>query len=332
MNESMTVLKEKLKIKCIGFSVTGYGSPSYPVLLKEKLSENYENIDVEYMSVGGLSIDSLAPLLRHTEKNKLYDILILELSTSWFSLRRNNSFEADPYISDIHSFATSLAKKVIYLNLYRRDIDDEDQVVDAIKRLCGHEASIIDLKKKYRQMLIDFEDDGTTDGVHPKQKTIQDIVGNLISQIISLPMITETKKTEITSFPRELIVGNLTNLYNKSFNNNHGLCLITYKISVPSSILVDLGQSSYVDGVFFEYGPDTTSARLTLNDEIINVPMYDENSFYRRLGYRYFGKRQVKNIKIDALVDRPSVELRRQPWELTQEKCCYIVGFSSCGV
>ena len=314
-----------MKIKCIGFSVTGFGKPNFPTSLKDKLKK-FNDLDVKYMSIGGLSIDALSPLLK-TEKEHC-DILILEITTSWFSLRKKNEAEAEHYIRDIHHAAKILAKRVIYLNLYRKDICDKDIVVNAINKICRQDSIILNLKDIYRKRLLNFGHDGTVDGVHPTQETIEEIAQSCANEITN----SKIPLRLIDCYPREnyrsmLLLNSIRNK-NILFNNNHGLLLPAYKLAVPSSEILNFPINYLIDGIYFIYGPDTTSINLEISGDIINIQMFDENSFYRRLGYRFFNAHKASEIKIQTLPDRPNVELRKSPWESVEEKKIYIIGFS----
>ena len=79
-----------MKIKCIGFSVTGYGEFPYSMMLKEKLFDIGISADVSYASVGGLSVDALGYLLDAMIGSDAPDVIVLEIATSWFSIIRKN--------------------------------------------------------------------------------------------------------------------------------------------------------------------------------------------------------------------------------------------------
>lgn len=317
-----------MRIKCIGFSVTGYGDPSYSIVLKSKLEELGLAAEVSYASVGGLSIDALPFLLPSMVNNESFDLVVLEVATSWFSLVRKNQSEADAYLDMIVNYLRSINTSIVFLNLYRKDIADDDLVVNAINKY-SKTHPILDLKSKYRIRLTNDKNDGTTDGVHPTQSTIDEIATDLakfISTEYSSGLFAHLDC--MVKYENRIILPSLTVGENFTFDNRHGLVINGFKFSGVDSLDLCFGADLFVTGLFFVYGPDTSSISLVLDNEKINIPMYDEMSFYRRLGYRYIGGRTVNNFKIEFTYECPSVELKREPWEKFSSRSCYLLGFT----
>jgi hypothetical protein len=318
-----------MRIKCIGFSVTGYGDPSYSIVLKSKLEELGLTAEVSYASVGGLSIDALPFLLPSMVNNESFDLVVLEVATSWFSLVRKNQSEADAYLDMIVNYLRSINTSIVFLNLYRKDIADDDLVVNAINKY-GENYPILDLKSKYRARLTNDQNDGTTDGVHPTQSTIDEIATDL-AKFISSEYSSESfaHSNSIVTHENRIFLPPVSVGENFTFDNRHGLVINGLKFSGVNSLELSFGTDLFVTGLFFVYGPDTSSLDLVLDDEKINIPMYDEMSFYRRLGYRYIGGRTINNFKIDFSYECPSVKLKREPWEKFSSRSCYLLGFTA---
>ena len=315
-----------MKIKCIGFSVTGYGDPSYSVALSDLFKENGTDVNVSYSSVGGLSIDALPYMLPFMVHEGEADLVVLEITTSWFSLVRKNIQEAIYYIQLILGYFENIETNIIFLNLYRKDIDDFDIVRQAIDQLAHDNYTIIDMKAQYRNRAIEVGD-GTNDGVHPNAETINQIARILHHTISSKSFVSK-------NIVRDFDVGMLSlvtpaNL-DYSFDSRHGLIIKSKILIANEEINFEFNDEQKITGIFYLMGPDSSSVSLHLNEEEVTVPMYDEMSFYRRIGYRYLGTRLVKKIKLVSLADRSDVKLVRDPWEKVETIKNYIIGFS-CG-
>jgi hypothetical protein len=57
--------------------------------------------------------------------------------------------------------------------------------------------------------------------------------------------------------------------------------------------------------------------------------MRDNMSYYRRVGYRYLGIRDVTKIKIEHPLDILDIKLSRDPWEKVDKLQNYLIGFTS---
>jgi hypothetical protein len=324
-------MHEKVKIKCIGFSVTGYGEPSYPIAISQRLTEIGWNADVSYNSIGGLSIDSLPFLLKSFVKKGEADLVVLELATSWFSLIHTNVNSALKYINIIISYCESIGVKIIFLNLYRKNINDEDIVVEAIKLLGSNKYPILDFKQNFRQQLKDKNDDGTIDGVHPTKETISFIVDKfctfLLENYLALNVYNNQANLEKIldlEIPPSLHVCEIF-----KFKNRHGIDLDAFKIPLGQKISHKFSKKTVLTGLFFLYGPDTNQVNLYLDNEKINIPMKDEMSFYRRLGYKHFGSIEVESIQIEHPADLVKVQLTKENNLAINTATNYIVGFTN---
>jgi hypothetical protein len=167
------------KIRCIGFSVTGFGEPSYPEVMQSYFYANGPSIDVSFCKLSGLSIDALPYLMSSIiRKEDNIDLVILEITTSWFSLYKKGVNEADPYIDLIVNYIQSIGASILFLNLYRKELSDFCNVVSGINKYVG-KYPILSLKKYYRDQYHLTGSDGTKDGVHPTQDSI-----NYIAEIV----------------------------------------------------------------------------------------------------------------------------------------------------
>ena len=313
-------INNMINIKCIGFSVTAYMDDSYPIYLQKKLDlvGNNEFL-VSYVSLGGLSIDSMPYLMNKMVNNNREQIIVLELATSWYSLFRSDFNNALESIKEIVNFVEMAGSKIIFLNLYRKDIDDDDIVVRVIEQVAAGKHLIIDLKKHFRNLLKDTGNDLTIDGVHPTKDAIDFISDQLFKEIIGI---------QADIFVNHSAIAGQSHISYKSwlpeghgfeevvFDNRKGFKSRTLKLKGGECVEFDLPAGSIVSGIFFVMGPDTGIAEYFLDYEKIVVQMQDEMSFYRRLGYKEIEPRIVKKIKIYQ-PDVPSqIKLSRDPWEV----------------
>jgi hypothetical protein len=322
-----------INIKCIGFSVTAYMDDSYPIDLQRKLDLfGNDKFSVSYVSLGGLSIDSMPYLMDKLVNDNQEKIIILELATSWYSLFRSDFNIALKSIQAIVNFVEMAASKIIFLNLYRKDIDDKDIVVRAIEQVAAGKHLVIDLKKHFRALLKDTGNDLTVDGVHPTKEAIDYIADQLFKKVIEIQADISMKSSAVIGNSHIGCRAWLPESHGceeVAFDNRKGFKSRALKIRAGECIEFDLPKGSIVSGIFFVMGPDTGIAECFLDNQRIEVEMQDEMSFYRRLGYKEIEPRIVKKIKIYQ-PDVPSqIKLSRDPWEAADGVNCYLVGIAT---
>ena len=318
-----------LKIKCIGFSVTGYGEPPFPDVMNDIFKSKSVNAEVTHSSVGGLSIDSLPYALGLVLKRGQADLVILEIATSWYGFVRKDLVEAVSYIKLIIDYLENIQVRIIFLNLYRRDINDNDIVVEAINIASNGKYPVISLKERYRELLANTGDDQTTDGVHPKQVAVEYIAKTVCSFITSeydsLKIYDkdgfDSKKYNLITLP------NNSDLF--EFDNHHGFSVTASKIYQGQTIMLNFDEITRISGFFFLYGPNTNYLNIKINEHSMDIPMKDDMSFYRRIGYRYLNRLDTTKVEIFHPHDMLDIKLQREPWEKSTELCNYIIGFSS---
>ena len=322
-----------LNIKCIGFSVTGYGDPPYPLLLQEKLKSKIGvDVSVDYASVGGLSIDALPYLAGKFLTNARVNILVIEIATSWISLHLDDEGYAENLICQSLASFSKFADNIIFLNLYRKDISDFDMVVRAINNIASRlkNISVIDLKSINRARLQQTGIDGTNDGVHPLPETI-----NEISDVLALYIYERYSDFRLSntnyiggSDGCQIELPDVNGAELDIFDNRHGLRLEIYKMSAGLDYICSFSRLVECAGIFFIWGPDTTSINLSIGDRNFNIAMYDEMSFYRRVGFYRFESAFVERVAIQVHSKKPLVELQRDPWEVVSTSNCYLAGFA----
>ncbi len=319
----------RLRIKCIGFSVTTFGKPNYAQAMQKYFDERCVGVEMTHASVGGLSVDALPYLLESIIKRDQADLVILEVATSWFSLVRKNEVEADGYIGLIVQYLESIGVAILFLNMYRKDIEDEDIIVKSIKKYSKDKYSIIDFKSHFRKLLIDMGDDGTTDGVHPKPEVIDFIAAKVCNEIFeNLPNYRKFITELITPSAYHLNTFNILEESKYTFDNHSGLVLDCRKIFQGDKIVITNRSKMRISGIFYLMGPDTNQLEIYLDGKHINIPMRDASSYYRRLGYRYLGVHECSEVILVHSTENLEVKLTREPWEKVESLCNYVVGFS----
>jgi lysophospholipase L1-like esterase len=313
-------------IKCIGFSVTGYGSPSYPQRLQKVFEDNGANVSVTYAALGGLSIDALPYLLPLAMKGEAPNLVVLEIATSWFSLQSKDINLASKYVKCIVDYFESLAIPIAFLNLYRRDLDDQDIVVSAIDAINNGRYQVIDLKKKYRDMLNVSNVDHTTDGVHPSGVAIDEIAREIFLNL-KINNLRSAACDRFKSLAIDLIKPPAGSDYFE-FNNKHGIVVDGIKIKQGGDFQLLFESPVNIAGVFFIYGPDTNIVEINIGGETIEVPMKDGMSFYRRIGYRAINRTALGVMTVSHPHRRCNTVLQRDSWEKVDFLSNYIVGFS----
>lgn len=324
----MSEVLDKMKIQIIGFSVTNYGERPYPVRLAELLPEPHHTI--KHIAFGGLSIDFLACIIDRI-LDKESEIVILEIATSFYSLIKNDLEEAVEYLVVIVEKILAKNKKILFLNLYRRDIDDIDLVVEAINKVAQYYGiHILNLKEKYRQSLISSNEDGTVDGVHPTEKTVDEISNNLAVFILNNASIRLCRNNINSVLGYSYIDLELDENVTKVSNRVKGFRY--FEIYNEEEYKKAFSTNCEILGFVFLFGPESTNIKIKLNQidgSIIemNLNGYDENCYYRRLGYRTTVKNNSIGFVLKNAPRDPNIKLNREPWESEDKVYSKIYGF-----
>lgn len=323
-----------LRIKCIGFSVTGYGKPAYHEVLETKFNENGYSVQVSHHALGGLSIDALSYMMSHFVAKGDADLVILEVATSWFSLRRKKE-HAVFYLSLILQYLKDIKVNVMFLNLFRKNIEDEDIIVSSISELCMDSNDMLDLKKYFREDLINYGNDSTVDGVHPTPDAIQIIGEKLFRHIIlKYNFKDQYKKINLDEdnihsyFPLEILEKKKKdNPF--IFKNRHGINVECEKLFQNQSIEYLFEEKKVITGIYFLIGPDTNYCEMFINNININLVMADSMGYYRRIAFKSIGFLETNRVLITHPAKNISVKFKKESLEKFSESCNYIIGLSS---
>jgi hypothetical protein len=247
------------------------------------------------------------------------ELIILEIATSFYSLLKDSLEEAVEYLVVIIEKILIKNKKILFLNLYRKDIDDNDLVVKAINKVAQYYGiQILNLKEKYRQSLISSNHDGTVDGVHPTEKTVDEI-SYLLAKFISNNEFIGLCKSRITAeLGYKYIDLEFDEKMTKVSNRIDGFRYV--EIHNEEECKKVFSTNCEVLGIVFLYGPESTNINIQLiqiDDSIIemNLNGYDESSYYRRLGYRTTVKNNSTGFLLKNAPRSSQVKLNREPWE-----------------
>lgn len=277
-------------INIIGFSLTGFGdATSFGRLLQERLQGRGYKGCVREISYGGLAINALAGLIDSaTRAARPADWMALELATSFFSLHRYSYDDALPLVFHLVRFLVDRGhRKIFFLNLYRRDLDDEDCVVQAIRTVSRYfGVPILDLKKPFRDA-APGSSDGTTDGIHPdlgSRARIATAIEQFLDENASLTVRNRDGRgpsyrlLEVCALPHER---------ERFHYAGRGKEMSALVLPAGERLSIDLGADEFVTGYCFLYGPETGYAMLSLDGrEGLELITFDEHSYYRRIGFR----------------------------------------------
>lgn len=285
----------ELNIKILGFSFTGYGNElSFGKIFESQWNfDNNVKINVVDISYGGLSINALSGLVGGALKESAPgDVICLEVATSFYSQQAHTVKDAKKFILYLIDYLASRKLRFFFLNLYRVDLDDNDCVVQAIQHYADEfNIKILDLKKEFRKdIAINNNVLTEADLVHPNFAARSLIASkleyfireniNLFAQI-NYKRIDEMKIYSYHDVTINSDSGMGTYLYEgrgKSINSIVLLPNTRLKISFDVDVLLK--------GFYFLYGPETGYVSLKTDSKTVELITYDENSYYRRVGFR----------------------------------------------
>lgn len=278
-------------INVIGFSFTGFGdTTSFGGLLQKNLKVRGYAGTVREISYGGLSVNALAGLIGTAIRPaRLGDWIALELATSFFSQHGYKTRDALPYVFHIVNYLLDQGhRKVFFLNLYRRDLDDNDCVVQAIRAVGSHFAiPILDLKMSFRAAAVDAAA-GTTDGVHPDLGSRQRIADEMECFLISHSPCSPPRFGDLLGPSYGFVeCSTLPHDFEVFHYEARGKQITALVLPALARFRFDLGKPVFVEGYCFLYGPETGFVQLRMDESAGSALItYDENSYYRRIGFR----------------------------------------------
>lgn len=327
-----------MKIHFIGFSVSHYGEISYPLAYQKIATEKGVSVDVSISAFGGLSIDFLSYSLDYLVDSVDSDLVVLEVATSYYSLENNNFDNAFCNIKAIIDKLALKNKKCIFLNLYRRDISDNDIVIQAINKVqASHGIPSLNLKSIYRERLNNHNNDGTVDGIHPEPETILEI-GKFLFDYIH----THTEN----NLERQPIQGvGLEGIRQLNFFAGYKGLRLEFPVTGLSNSYIpiygdqilryEFDNYPFIDGLVFLFSPESMNITITLYqpdgskiDRLIQG--FDDNSFYTRVGFNFIPNNfRASAIEIKNSPRFENIQLRREPWGEVGNLCSKIIAVAT---
>lgn len=318
---------EKFNLKFLGFSFTGYGNErSFGKIFESLWNANNDiKVNVDDISYGGLSINALSGLINGVLKNvNSDDIICLEIATSFYSQQAYTVEDAKIFVLYLIDYLSSRQINFFFLNLYRYHLDDDDCVVQAIRFYAElFNIKVLDLKKSFRH---EATNNGVVltelDLVHPNT-TARTLIAENIQKFMLMNngFFSEMKYRRIDGMK-------LYSYYDLSTLSAPALEAYLYEgrgkslnsiVLLPGShIEVSFPKSVLIKGFYFLYGPETGYVSLSTSSRSIELITYDENSYYRRVGFRHVelfcdqlsisSEHKVREIKLvkDSSIKRDS--------------------------
>lgn len=289
-------------INILGFSLTGYGEPSFGNIIESSLRSAGWQGCVREISYGGLSINALAGLIQLAIKPiSSLDIIALELATSFFSLHNYTYEQALPLVKFIANHLVETGtRKIFFLNLFRPDLNDDDCVVLAIREVGKHYGiPILDLRQEFRDLLSTNEY-GTTDGIHPNLSSRSIIASKVLEFLADGPWPTITSKSSIIQKYSYLdLVPSLADLPRYDYSGRgKQICAAQAHAGFRRELIFTRAES--IMGYCFLYGPETGYIKISVGSgEGQELITFDEHSYYRRIGFR----------PLDTIGDRITIEV-----------------------
>lgn len=316
-------------INIIGFSFTGYGGEtSFGALLANTLTSRGWSGVVREVSYGGLSVNALAGLIGNaTERIAYGDVVGLEIATSFYSQHGYKVENAIPYVFHItRRLLAEKGRKLFFLNLFRRDLDDQDCVVQAIRAVAAYfGVPILDLKASFRTGADQGYSDAT-DGVHPSLTGRQRIADHLMD-FLSCTNFGSLGHSDfvapsfhfVPAFPGGDTPETLE-------YNERGKAISGVVVPAGKSFTWQLAAGDELEGLCFLYGPETGFVEIVdESSSRIELITYDEHSYYRRVGFRPVALKG-RTITVHSLVKTRNIELVRASRLDVRGRCDFVCG------
>lgn len=317
-------------VHILGFSLTGFGDPeSYGALLQTVLRQAGYTGFVREVSYGGLSVNALAGLMESaTAAVEAGDWIALELATSFMSLQGYTVDQALPYVFAITKHLLDRGhSKIVFLNLYRADLDDRDCVVQAIEAVSEFFGlPVCDLKSPFRR--VSNLKAITTDGIHPSLGARRQIAEALARFLLAAVDPSPRHRDAVGPAYRYVDLSEVDPRFDVHSYSARGKCLKAAVVPAGFTMTHRFTREECVEGYCFLYGPETGYVNLQVQgSDAITLATFDEHSYYRRIGYRPVGQRGT-SVSVTARHETRDVALVREttlPRESRRELVCGVV-------
>lgn len=284
----------EFNVKILGFSFTGYGNEASFGKLFESLwnSGGGEKVNVLDISYGGLSINALSGLIGGALKDCVSgDVVCLEVATSFYSQQAHTVEDAKKFILYLIDYLATRNINFFFLNLYRDDLNDNDCVVQAIRYYSNEfNIKVLDLKGEFRREKNNNLELTDSDAVHPNL-TARSLIALRMNEFMLV------NKSSFAKIKYKCIDGmKVYSYHDVTINSDSSFESYMYEgrgksinsIVLLPDVLLDISfeKDVLLKGLYFFYGPETGYVSLTTNSQTVELITYDENSYYRRVGFR----------------------------------------------
>jgi hypothetical protein len=324
------MLNSSLNVHFFGFSVTRFGNPSYPVHLAKRFSDNGCRFNLTFSALGGVSLECVPFIVDHLKQHKP-DILVLEVATSHYSMRKRDVNSTIEILHKVLDSVSSFCNQVFFLLLPRTDFVDGCTVPEALKVL----------SPKFNFNTIDLLDlvnatDYFVDNVHPTEAGIEKISNSIFQYFTDLSEIAPVET-------RVVINHSCGEVAFKNYVGHHQFPLLRYFqltnfsfVAVPillsDSFSFKFEFNCYLHGLFYIMGPDTSSIHIESKNIDSTILTHDQHSYYYRVGYTPFDCRlkveKNQPITISATDNRSDVKLLKESKFHVAERVNYPISFS----
>ena len=297
----------KKKILFFGFSVTRYGNPPYPTRLIEILAEQgNDDYEISYAALGGVSLECIPFITEHLKKLSP-DLIFFEIATSHYALTKKDIERTKDIFLRLFDNLALFCKKIVFLLLPRRDIEG----------MCPIRVALDQLRTEYSFGLIEMRDAFDSewdlyavDAVHPSRLGIEKICEEIKRYLAMGEVLDLNINTRIGNF-RELALSNFAQHHKypllRSFEHTN-FSVKAVPMAASDILELRLDRNSYLHGIFYLMGPETSSLDIRFLDKALSIRTFDQHSYYYRIGFTPF--QESKQVRKNEAIEIVSSENR----------------------
>lgn len=306
-----------MNILFVGFSVTA-AKPSYYEKISSLCDEGLLSYDVDYLALGGLHCHQLAYLFPSLLNQKTADIIVFELLTS--GARKLG--DTDPYryyespLRSMIDLLISLDKKIVFLNLYRKDVDySNDKMLQTFSKLSADYN--IPRINTYRN--IDCISDDVNNYIWDVVHTTKQGATFYCDEVVDF-----FKDKSLSDFNHNKTVLSTDGFYNmvplihKKENcfMGKGFFLPWQSITAYKSVVFEFSEPINSEMLCFVTGPTASQVEVKINDiDSFIVKPYDVHSYYERVFVVPFMRKGIKKVVFKLIDAVPDLTLIKSEWD-----------------
>ncbi len=291
-----------VNILVLGFSVTA-DEPGFIKSARQKLGEN-TRFSIRKIGIGGVHPLHLKFLIEQILQDIRPDFVVLEISTSPFRILHNDPMRHQEALNWILYRCQQHRIGLAFLDLPRKDVDQEEDWVTAMHRqICAAHA--------IQYHLVPLRAEFLKDMVHPDPEGCAYYADHFLmlldeldpgSQIAGeFPVATEFGVYDCVKHPDEVGMRHTRGGYTVDLAEITPDHPLTLSVQPDTSIL----------GLLYLMGPRSGSLAIQVDHTKIHVSAYDEFCYYERVGIQVFPALKGVNVKISQLPDIPETALKK---------------------